>query len=66
MKTIGKFKYEVWEPYPCWCSLLFQGMGDAVEMRFDHKDIADLKHLVSQMEKEAKLKLKNTGDEDEV
>lgn len=59
MKTIGSFVIEVYRPYPVSCVI----QTDKGKIRFNHKDIADLKHAVNQIEKEAKLILGEDSNE---
>jgi len=49
-KTVGRFSVEVSLPYPCWCQIYCDG-GDVIN--FNHKDLADLEHLVKEMRKAA-------------
>lgn len=58
-KTVGNFKGEVWDPYPCQCTISSQG----TEIRFTHKDLADLTYLIKAMRKTAKHSLgKDKGE----
>ena len=53
-KTVGAFIGKMTEPYPCWAEIT-DSRGNVI--KFSHKEISDLKHLVSEMEKEAKRKI---------
>lgn len=53
-KIVGTFEGYVADPYPCWCRIK-DSWGNNI--KFNHKDIADLEHLISQMKKEVRMLL---------
>lgn len=59
-KRVGIFVGKVYGPYPCWIEIT-DDAGNRV--RLSHRDIADLKHLVTECEKHAKLKLGDNSNE---
>jgi len=56
-KTVGAFKGNTSDPYPCWCKIT-DDQGN--EIRFSHKDICDLEHLVKEMKKDVVAVLSET------
>ena len=48
-KAIGEFTVAVSEPYPCWVRIQHGG----AELRFSHRELADLEHLVREARREA-------------
>lgn len=59
-KPVGIFIGDVAGPSPCWCSIRDDGGG---EIRFNHRNIADLEHLVAEMKKDALRKLGEHSNE---
>ncbi len=53
-KTVGVFDGHVGGAYPCSCSI-FDSQGN--EIRFNHRDLSDLEHMVLEMKKHAKNEL---------
>lgn len=49
--TVGKFKAAIWSPYPSACTI---AVGQD-EIRFTHRDLADLRHVVDRLMQEALL-----------
>lgn len=42
-KQVGQFQVEVTSPYPCWITI----KTDRGEIRFSHRDLADLQHAAA-------------------
>jgi hypothetical protein len=60
MSNAGKFEILVSAPYPCWCSLLYDGRPIST---FSHKALSDLKYAVEKAMQEARLELGSDKDE---
>ena len=62
MKQVGIFQGDVDGPYPCWCEIM-DDLGNKI--RFTHRDVSDLEHLVRSMRRKT-LELLPERDRGEV
>jgi hypothetical protein len=58
---VGEFEIEVWSPYPCHISIRYR--NDKEELRFSHKDLADIEYAIKWAKHQARLLLKNNANE---
>jgi hypothetical protein len=58
-KQVGQFTISVWDPYPVWVLLEYQGKT----LQFSHSEIADLEYAINWAKKAAKEKLGERADE---
>lgn len=58
--NVGLFKAEVWEAYPVQITLSCDGQDN---IRFSHKDLSDLRYLLSRVDVDARKKLGDDAGE---
>jgi hypothetical protein len=61
MAKAGEFEVRVYDPYPCWCEIRYEGrpimIGDDRHLRINHMELSDLHYAVEKAMQEARAKL---------
>lgn len=60
MSNAGKFTIDVYEPYPVWCEIRYNGL---LLCQVHHNELSDLAYAVKKAMQEARLKLKEQTSE---